>query len=185
MLLLHTCCADCTLKFIESIHADKLMEKEEIHLYYYNPNIHPQSEFTARQMALKKIADGKHVKLIVENWTPDEYFKVQESLTQSERFDRKKRCPNCWRLRLAKVFAYAKDHGYTTVSSTIITSSYMDKNKITIIAEELEKKSGIQFYIPKHIECNIKTSGFYKQNYCGCVYSLLERLQEKHGIQTK
>jgi hypothetical protein len=149
-------------------------------LYYYNPNIHPQSEFTARQMALKKIAEEQHIPLVVANWTPDDYFGSIEHLSRDERFDRNIRCPHCWTLRLGKTFSYAKAHGFTHVSSTLITSSYMDKEKILVIAKRLEEETGIEFHVPKTIACDVKTKGFYKQNYCGCAYSLLERLNEKH-----
>jgi epoxyqueuosine reductase len=184
MMLLHVCCADCTLKFIESLKNIPEYRNTEIHLFYYNPNIHPQSEFTARQMALKKIAEENNLKLIVKNWTPDDYFSNIGDLNGVSRNDKKLRCPRCWQLRLSRTFQYAKENGFSEVSSTLVTSKYMDQDRVLEIANKLADKYEIKFIKPNVSSCDIKTSGFYKQNYCGCVYSLKEKLEEKHLVKT-
>jgi predicted adenine nucleotide alpha hydrolase (AANH) superfamily ATPase len=185
MMLVHVCCADCTLKLVDSIKKDPEVSGEEIHLYYYNPNIHPQSEFTARQIAVQKISIENNLKLIIANWIPGEYFQTQSKLSTEQKFDKSYRCPNCWLLRLGKTFMYAKENYYQSVTSTLVTSKYMHQAEILKIAGELSKKYCVKFYIPKQINCDLHTVGFYKQNYCGCVYSLLERMNEKYAISVK
>jgi len=59
----------------------------------------------------------------------------------------------------------------------------MNQKKISQIAGELSNMYDTKFYRPNNICCDVKTRGFYKQNYCGCVYSLLERMKEKYEIQ--
>jgi len=174
-LLLHSCCADCVLRFIGAIRNDTAMSNVEIVLYYYNPNIHPHSEFTARQIALQKIASENYLKLIIQNWTPKDYFdSVMGWKLKSDR------CPKCWQLRLEKTFFYAKDNGFDIISTTLISSIYHQKGIIIEIGEKLSKEFKIKFFVPSKIDPELKTSGFYKQNYCGCVYSLKERMEEKY-----
>jgi epoxyqueuosine reductase len=185
MMLLHVCCSDCGLKMLDAIKKLPNLENEEVHFYFYNPNIHPQSEFTARQIALKKVTDENKIKLIVANWTPDDYF-MKVGLTDCATIKvRSIRCPICWEVRLAKTFAFAKIKGYQSVSTTLLSSKYMERDTIIKIAKRLEKSTGIRFFQPEKINFELKTTGFYKQNYCGCIYSLIERMQEKYGSGDK
>lgn len=184
-LLLHACCADCALKFLESAKNEDL----ETTIYYYNPNIHPRAEYLTRLLALRKVLEKK-VKIIVPDWRPREYF---ESLNPSEptpnpsldkegrkNLDRPSRCIKCWNLRLEATAKYATENGFDAFSSTLVTSEYQDQAKIEKIANNKAKKYGISFWKPKKICCDLKTSGFYKQFFCGCVYSMKERYEEKY-----
>ena len=173
-LLLHACCADCTLKFLESAKTEDL----ETTIYYYNPNIHPRAEYTARLKAMQQITTENKVKIIVPDWKPKEYFK--EINDQSERPNR---CIRCWNLRLGITAKFASENGFDIFSSTLISSQYQDWKKIEEIAVNMAKKYKINFWRPETINCDLKTSGFYKQFFCGCVYSMKERYEEKYKVK--
>ena len=185
-LLIHACCADCLLKFIDSIESEN-KEVFGIEIYFYNPNIHPRSEYLARLKAIKKISEENKIKLIVADWSPREWFGGTNlspdkpgSLLNKERSLKKEiRCLKCWEVRLRKTFEYAKDKGFDKVSSTLLTSHYQDNKTIEKIAKELEGEYKIKFLVPKNVSKDLKTTGFYKQNYCGCCYSLVEAWGEK------
>ena len=72
-LLLHACCADCVLKFIESAKADNF---DEVVVYYYNPNIHPRAEYLTRLKAIQDTLLPLNIKIIVADYSPKDYFKV-------------------------------------------------------------------------------------------------------------
>ena len=169
-LLIHACCADCLLKFVDSIKTEN-KEILEIEVYFYNPNIHPQSEYLARLKAIQNITEENKIKLVVPDWSPKEWFKKIKGGNV--------RCEECWKLRLGKTFEYARKNNFEVVSTTLLTSHYQNKNKIEEIGKELEKEFGIKFLIPSKVSSELKTSGFYKQNYCGCCYSLVEAWTEK------
>lgn len=169
-LLLHSCCADCVLKFAESIRKSQL-KVDEIVAYFYNPNIHPRSEYLSRLKAIQKITEENKIKLIVPDWSPKEYFEKIKN--------KGKRCEKCWKLRLEESFKYANKNGFEMVSTTLLSSHYQSKNEIEKIGKKLEEEYKIKFWIPKKIERDLKTSGFYKQNYCGCGYSLVEDWEKK------
>jgi len=171
-LLIHACCADCLLKFVDSIKTEN-KEASEIEVYFYNPNIHPRSEYLARLKAIQKITEENEIKLVVPDWSPKEWFMGIKPFPNPS-LDRAGRCIECWKLRLRKTFEYAKEKGFEAVSSTLVTSHYQNSEKIGQIASELEKKIGIKFLTPKKVNKDLKTKGFYKQNYCGCCYSLVE-----------
>jgi predicted adenine nucleotide alpha hydrolase (AANH) superfamily ATPase len=168
-LLIHACCADCLLKMVESIKKENKFE--EIAVYYYNPNIHPRSEYQSRLKAMQLMI--KSIKLIIPDWKPSDYFEVVKNKEKG------KRCIDCWNLRLKKTAEFAKKNGFEAFSSTLLTSEYQDSDKIQKIGGEIAKKYKIEFLIPKNICKKLETKGFYKQVFCGCCYSLTERFEEK------
>lgn len=180
MLLTHVCCSVCALKLVGDT---PVLNKHNQVMYYYNPNIHPESEWHARRGALQKVTTKLGYRVIVENWCPKDYFEQIKILAENEMVENKKlRCPLCWSVRLVKTFEYAKNNGFAQVTTTMLTSEYMDKKIITAIGKKFAKDYGVEFVVPQVNKCKNCARGFYKQNYCGCVYSLKERLQEKYLI---
>lgn len=186
MLLLHVCCADCALKFSESLKSAKNQNFGQVDWYYYNPNIHPEKEYLARMRALKKVGEDLKTKgvwqdsLIIPYYRPIEYFQAIKKLDVFPQKPKKPdRCHLCWRLRLEKSFVYAQKNGYHAVASTLVTSHYQNADFINQVGRELAKKHKLNYFVPKSINRDMNTKGFYKQNYCGCTYSLTERLEEK------
>ncbi|MFH1547609.1 MAG: epoxyqueuosine reductase QueH [bacterium] len=168
-LLLHTCCADCALKFIKSIG-----DEYNITLLFDNDNIHPRTEYLARLEVVKKISKDENVELVISDWSPKKWFK---SVDKKER--EQKRCCLCWKHRLTKAARYSKENGFPLFSTTLLSSHYQDSKEIERIGIELEEKK-LKFFVPKNIK-QVETFGFYKQNYCGCVYSLKDRYFEKYS----
>jgi predicted adenine nucleotide alpha hydrolase (AANH) superfamily ATPase len=172
-LFLHACCADCLLKILASLED----EKTEVTAYFYNPNIHPRAEYQSRLAAIKKVAEEKGVRLVVPDWQPKDYFGVIGSGG--------KRCEGCWKLRLEKAAVYAKERGFEYFSTTLLSSQYQNRKIIEKIGAEAAKRCGLIFFVPKKIITELKTKGFYKQFFCGCVYSLKERFEEKYVDKEK
>ncbi|NMB57087.1 epoxyqueuosine reductase QueH [Candidatus Beckwithbacteria bacterium] len=175
MFLLHTCCADCAFKLLDSIENETAYKKEEVVLYFYNPNIHPLAEHLRRQKAVQKMFPNNQI--IIESWHPQDYFEALKDLDSKVQA---KRCSVCWQLRLQKTFAYAQEHDFKIVSSTLFSSKYQNFGQIQKIGEDLAQKYKVKFFIPQKIEREKVNKGFYKQNFCGCCYSLVERLEEKY-----
>lgn len=166
-ILIHTCCADCLLNTLACIE-----QTENITILFYNPNIHPRAEFLERLNAVKIVLQNyPAATLVIPDYRPKEYF---ESIK-----NKKKRCTGCWELRLRYLFEYAKQHEFERVTSTLVSSSYQDRENILSIAQKLEKEFSLQFFVPKECKQEVH-KGFYKQNYCGCCYSLVERMNEKY-----
>ena len=167
-LLMHTCCAPCSVYCIDELRKNGI----EPTLYWYNPNIHPYTEYTARRDCLKQYAERVNIKAIFNNeYGLDEFCKnVSNNLNA--------RCVNyCYLVRLRKTFEYAKENGYDTVTTTLLYSIYQKHDFIKKIMEDLSKEFGINFlYIDfrkgfwqghnKAIE-----QGLYMQKYCGCIFS--------------
>jgi predicted adenine nucleotide alpha hydrolase (AANH) superfamily ATPase len=149
---------------------------EDITLYFENSNIHPRSEYLARLKAIKKVSKDQKLELITANWSKNEWL---DAINCEEDNRRNKRCKKCWDLRLRKTAKFAQEDGYGYFSTTLIASHYQNKTQITKIAKKYETDD-LKFIQVRDIE-NIETSGFYKQNYCGCIFSLKDKYLEDNS----
>lgn len=176
-LLLHACCADCAVKFIEGWNEvpSKKRPAEQTTLYFDNSNIHPRSEYLARLNAIKKIADDYSIPLIISDWSPRTWFQAIGANTENKDL---RRCKGCWELRLKNTAEYCRTNDISFFSTTLLSSHYQSSEIITKIGKSLETKS-LSFYTPENSIKDRKTKGFYKQNYCGCIYSLTKRYEGK------
>lgn len=179
-LLIHTCCADCLLNALLNLEDRKLINsKTEITSLFYNPNIHPRTEYLERLKAVQKILpqlqEKWNIKLVIPNYSPKEY------MGEIMKGDREvgERCMKCWRLRLEYSLRYAKENNIENVTTTLLTSHYQSKKNILSILNELRKKYELNV-VEIDSGSNEKHGGFYKQNYCGCCFSLVEKMIESY-----
>ncbi|MFC1724951.1 epoxyqueuosine reductase QueH [candidate division KSB1 bacterium] len=171
-ILLHSCCAPCASASIE-----KLLNNYEIILFFYNPNIHPETEYSARKDEIKKIAEFYYVELITGKYDPELWFSGVKGLEKEP--ERGKRCDVCFRIRLENTGLKAKELGIRKFTSTLSISPHKDFDKINNIGQDIASKLDLEF-VPenfkkkdgykKSIELS-KKFDLYRQGYCGCVYS--------------
>lgn len=180
-LLLHTCCAPCSVYCIETLRKEGI----EPTLYWYNPNIHPYTEYKARRDCLIEYAKKINIKLIIE----DEYG--LQDFCKNTINNLQSRCSDyCYPIRLRKTFEYAKENGYDAVSTTLLYSIYQKHDFIKYYCEKLSNEFGIQFlyrdfrvgFWEGHEEA--KNAGLYMQKYCGCIFSEEMRYYNRNPIQT-
>lgn len=180
-LLLHTCCAPCSVYCIETLRKEGI----EPTLYWYNPNIHPYTEYKARRDCLIEYAKKINIKLIIE----DEYG--LQDFCKNTINNLQSRCADyCYPIRLRKTFEYAKENGYDAVSTTLLYSIYQKHDFIKNYCEKLSNEFGIEFlyrdfrvgFWEGHEEA--KNAGLYMQKYCGCIFSEEMRYYNRNPIQT-
>ena len=167
-LLMHTCCAPCSVYCIDSLRKENI----EPTLYWYNPNIHPYIEYKTRRDTLKKYAKSINVEAIFN----DEYG--LDEFCRNVIGDLKNRCSNyCYKVRLEQTVKYAKENGYDTFTTTLFVSPYQKHEEIKRICENLAKKYDIQFLYRdfrvgfREGQAKARELGLYMQKYCGCIFS--------------
>ena len=185
-LLLHTCCAPCSVQCVEALAGEGVRPD----LFWYNPNIHPYTEYRARRDTLVGFAGEKKLTLISE----DEYglrafIKGVESYADNGSQGARQRCAYCYRLRLEKTARLAAEKSYDGTSydgfsATLLISPYQNHDLIREIGEELAAKYGVEFlyrdFRPRFRQgqSQARAAGYYMQKYCGCIYSEEERYLE-------
>lgn len=170
-LLMHTCCAPCSINCIE------VLRKEEIEptLYWFNPNIHPYTEYKTRKETLENYSKMIDVKLVVEdNYGLQEFCK--NTINNIEN-----RCEYCYRVRMEQTAKYAKEHKYDSFTTTLFVSPYQNKELMKQVCEEMAKKYEIEFLYRdfstgfREGQAKARELELYMQKYCGCVFSEEER----------
>ena len=176
-LLLHACCAPCSSYCLEY-----LSEFFEITVFCYNPNIHPAEEYDHRVAEIRRLiseSEYKHPVTVIEgSFEPSDFYSAVKGY-EKER-EGAERCFICYRLRLEETAKRAKELGFDYFTTTLSISPLKNAEKINEIGEALAEKYGIR-HLPSYFK---KKNGYkrsielsrehnlYRQNYCGCVYSL-------------
>ncbi len=167
-LLMHTCCAPCSVYCIDELRSENI----EPTVYWFNPNIHPYTEYKARKDCLKEYTKRINVNAIFEeNYGLDEFCKnVIDDLSG--------RCKNyCYPVRLEQTAKYAKENGYDAFTTTLLVSPYQKHNALIEVANFMSKKYGIDFLYRdfrvgfREGQNKARELGLYMQKYCGCVFS--------------
>lgn len=179
-LLLHACCAPCSSYVLEY-----LSNYFKITIYYYNPNIHPENEYTRRIEELKnfltEFKTTNKVNLIEASYIPNEYFNAVKGL--EDLGEKSNRCYECYKLRMNEAAKYAKENNYDYFTTTLSISPYKISSWINEIGEELQNKYNINYLYADFKKKNgykrslelSKKYNLYRQDYCGCIYSKRER----------
>lgn len=179
-LLLHCCCAPCSSYVLEY-----LSDFFEITCFFYNPNISPSEEYEKRAAELERLISVQYhkypVSLIVEKYNSEEFYAAVKGLEKIK--EGGERCFKCYRLRLEAAAKYAAEYNFDYFCSTLSISPLKNAQKLNEIGEELA-----DIYKISHLPNDFKKKGGYKrsvelsaeydlyrQNYCGCVFSKIER----------
>lgn len=179
-LLLHSCCAPCSSYVLET-----LSSYFRITIFYYNPNIYPEEEYLKRKEEEKRFIREFPSKYPISfldcDYDSESFYKIAKGLEHLKEGDR--RCYLCYKLRLENTAMEASKQKYDYFATTLSISPYKNSNWINEIGFLLEKKYQVS-YLPadfkkkngyrRSIELS-NTYGLYRQDYCGCIYSQIEK----------
>ena len=176
---MHVCCAPCFS------HPHEILNHEyDITVFYTNSNIHPHHEYERRFSELNRFAGIVNIPLIGDDYNPREWF----SFTKAYRFmgERSERCRACFKYRLGRTFSFAKKNNYQLVGTVLSVSPHKDSLMINSVGRELSGEYNIPFMESDFKKRNgfahsmelSRRYGFYRQDYCGCIWSRVERKKD-------
>ena len=143
--------------------------------FFYNPNIHPYTEFGRRREALAAYSRVALLPLIVDE-TYDLHAFLRSALDSGP-----DRCAACYRIRLDAAFRKAAEEKADAVTTTLLYSIHQRHETIAAVAEELSSRYKMPFLYKdfrpgwKEGQAKARSLGIYRQNYCGCIFSEYER----------
>lgn len=174
-VLLHSCCAPCSGEVIQA------MIKSGINLtiFFYNPNIHPKKEYEIRKNENIKYAKKVGINFIDADYDVQNWFKRAKGLELEP--ERGKRCTMCFDMRFERTALYAYENGFDIITSSLGISRWKNMQQINDCGEKAASKySGITYWTynwrkdggSSRMYEIAKEENFYKQEFCGCIYSL-------------
>lgn len=182
-LLLHSCCAPCSSYVLEYLSA-----YFRITVFYYNPNIYPESEYYTRVKEQRRFIAALPARYPVDfaegAYIPEDFYRCARGMEHLPEGGR--RCFVCYRLRLEATAKTAKEKGCSYFASTLSISPLKNAQKLNEIGEQLAREYQV-LWLPNDFKKKngykrstelSREYGMYRQDYCGCVYSLRERHPE-------
>jgi epoxyqueuosine reductase len=170
-ILLHICCAPCTIYPLEAMTA----AGHRVRGFFFNPNIHPYQEFTRRAATLEEFAAKVKLPVI---W--DRSYNLEDFL-RNVVFREAMRCRFCYYMRLSATAQAARRGNFDAFTSTLLYSKYQNHELIRDLAQLVVQEVGIPFYYEDFRQGwargmdKTRKLGLYKQAYCGCIFSERDR----------
>jgi len=179
-LLVDVCCGPCAIPIGELYSNPEKITSHDFELTFYvtNSNIHPFSEYVKRLQTIRQVVRHYKNNIIIDNYSPKEWLETVKGLEQEP--EGEKRCVSCYTYRLEKTAQYASTHSFKFFTTTLTTGPSKEAKIINDIGKTIAAKYALTF-----VELDLKKSGgflksvvmskklgLYRQNYCGCVFSI-------------
>lgn len=179
-LLLHSCCAPCSSYVLEY-----LSNYFEITVFYYNPNIFPESEYTKRileqQMLIQEMKCKYPVSFLAGIYERQRFYEATRGYEHLK--EGGERCFQCYELRLREAAKVAKKGEFDYFTTTLSISPMKNAEKLNEIGQKIGREYDISYLqsdfkkkngYKRSIELSQEFS-LYRQDYCGCEFSYAER----------
>lgn len=176
-LLLHVCCAPCLAYPIT------LLSDYDVLCFFSNSNIYPEEELYKRKESFERFCKVNKINYFIDEYNYDSWTDFIKGFENEP--EKGKRCELCFHYRLDKSFNFAKKNGIKKVTTTLTVAPYKSSNMVFKVACSLSNKYGIEF-----LEFDFKKKDGYKktkeiakkenlyiQDYCGCYFSLNDKLK--------
>ena len=177
-VLLHVCCAPCSCEIIETIIETGL----DLTVFFYNPNIHPQEEYEIRKDEVLRFCAAKDVAVVDADYDMDHWFARVKGFEDEP--EQGHRCTLCFEMRLERTALYAHEHGFPFIGTSLSISRHKNQKQVHAAGEKVTASyEDVCFWDYNWRQKGgadrgaalAKKEGFYRQNYCGCAYSLRDK----------
>lgn len=183
-LLIHSCCGPCSSAVLEYLN-----NFFKIDIYFYNPNITINYEYYHRINEQKEMIEKlKYDMQVIEGeYNPKEDFFNKIKGLENEK-EGGARCYSCYDIRIGETARKAKEEKYDFFTTVLSISPMKNVNYINEIGEKYSKEFDIPFLFADFKKKNrylrsiqiSKELNMYRQDYCGCVFSKIEREKNEH-----
>jgi predicted adenine nucleotide alpha hydrolase (AANH) superfamily ATPase len=174
-VLLHSCCAPCSAAIIDWLLAAGVRPV----LFYFNPNIYPQTEYDIRKVELTRYALSQGVEVMDGDYN-HEHWRRHVTGWEYEP-ERGHRCLQCFKMRLLETARVANEHGFGKFATTLASSRWKSLDQIAQAGQWAATQfDGVEFWeknwrkdgLSERRNQLLKENGFYNQQYCGCEFSM-------------
>lgn len=173
---MHICCSNCSIYPLQQFLTDGL----EVRGLWFNPNIHPYTEYTSRMESLKKLQKIWSLDVeYIDDYPLDDFLQAVAGKGSG-------RCEVCYAIRLNKTAEMAREMNIPAFTTSLLASPYQKFDMIKSIGRSAELQYGVQFLAEDlrqgwhRSRALSKEFELYRQKYCGCIYSEMERFRKKH-----
>jgi len=182
-LLVHICCSVDSHFFLQKLREE--FPDEKLVGFFYDPNIHPYSEYRLRLLDVRRSCELLGIELLEGEYDFENWLDTVRGYENEP--EKGKRCEICFDKRLEVSAKKAKEIGEGVVTTTLLVSPKKSKEQLKKAGEEIERKFGVKFLTVDFRKGGgtqeqfkmAKEAKLYRQNYCGCVYALSKQREEQ------
>jgi epoxyqueuosine reductase len=174
-VLMHSCCAPCAGELMEAMIESAI----ELTIFFYNPNIHPKKEYEIRKNENIRFAEKMNIPFVDADYDVQNWFNRAKGMEYEP--ERGIRCTMCFDMRFLRTALYAHENNFKVFTSSLGISRWKNMDQIN----DCGKRAASHYEDITYWEYNWRKDGgadrmyqiakrenFYKQEYCGCIYSL-------------
>ncbi len=174
-VLMHSCCAPCSGELMEKMIDSGI----ELTIFFYNPNIHPKKEYEIRKNENIRFAEKMNIDFVDADYDVQNWFARAKGMEHEP--ERGVRCSMCFDMRFARTALHAYENGFKVITSSLGISRWKDMDQINASgAKSVAPYDGVAYWVYNWRKDGgsarmyeiAKRENFYKQEYCGCIYSL-------------
>jgi hypothetical protein len=185
-MVAHLCCSVDAGYFLKRLKED--FPGEKIVGYFYDPNIHPYSEFKLRSLDTKRICERLGVEYVEGEYDYESWLRAVKG-KESEP-EKGVRCSICFDHSLEATAKYAKKIGDNKITTSLLMSPMKSQEQLSSVGKVIKRKYGIDFYAPDYRKKGgtqaqqeyAKKNQMYRQDYCGCLYGIWMQKQNQEII---
>ncbi|MBO5739504.1 MAG: epoxyqueuosine reductase QueH [Alphaproteobacteria bacterium] len=171
-VVLLSCCAPCSVGAIRQLADNTIDDIKDFIVLFYNPNIFPESEYTKRMQEQIKYCESIGAKYAVLEYDHDAWRNAVRGFENTP--ERGTRCSLCFEYRFRRAVKFAHENGYNAIASVLGVSRHKDQTQVDNAANSVCTDI---LYMPVRWDENLRVqinreSDFYRQNYCGCEFSI-------------
>ena len=180
---MHLCCSVDAGYFIKRLQEE--YPNEKIIGYFYDPNIHPYSEFKLRSLDTKRICEKLGVEYIEGEYNYESWLKAVKGYENEP--EKGIRCFICFNHSLEESAKFAKKLGESKITTSLLISPMKSQEQLASIGKSIKRKYGIDFLVvdyrkkggTQNQQIFAKENQVYRQDYCGCIYGLLKQKENQ------
>jgi len=185
-MIVHLCCSVDAGYFLKRLKSD--FPDENIIAFFYDPNIHPYSEFKLRSLDTKRICEKLDVKYVEGDYNYEDWLKAVKG--KEDEPEKGSRCSICFDFSLEESAKFAKKIGDNKITTSLLMSPMKSHEQLESIGKVIKRKYGVDFLVPDYRKKGgtqaqqefAKENQMYRQDYCGCIYGIWQQKQEQEII---
>ncbi len=185
-MVAHLCCSVDAGYFLKRLKEE--FKDEEIIGFFYDPNIHPFSEFKLRSLDTKRICEKLGIKYVEGEYDYESWLKAVKGKENEP--EKGSRCSICFDHSLEATARFAKSRGEDTITTSLLMSPMKSQEQLNSIGKVIKRKYNINFYAPDFRKKGgtqkqqkfAKEMKMYRQDYCGCIYGMWRQKRHQEVI---
>lgn len=176
IILVHICCSVDSHFFLEKLQAD--YPDEKLTGFFYDPNIHPYSEYQLRLLDVERSCKKLGIDLVEGEYDYESWLQAVRGLEKEP--EKGKRCEVCFDKRFSVSAQKALELGEKKITTTLLVSPLKSQEQLKRVGDAFYEKNGVEFIAVDYRSGGgsqdqsrvTKEEQLYRQDYCGCVFGL-------------